>query len=73
MENYIVNINTDANGLHEIHTSSCIYLPEYYNRLQLGYHENCASAASKANIAGYNPISLCYYCCHGAVVSRDKE
>ena len=71
MENYIVNIKTDDSGLHEIHASTCIYMPEFYNRMQLGWHENCASALSAAINNGYNPINICYYCCNDAVVSRD--
>lgn len=64
MEKYVVNIKTDDNGIHAIHTESCIYLPEYYNRVQLGWYEKSTSALSSASIAGYSPVTLCYYCCN---------
>lgn len=41
MAQYFVNRNKQANGDHEVHTSSCIYLPAPQNRLDLGYHTTC--------------------------------
>lgn len=65
MPNYCVNKNNQSNGDHEVHDLSpgaCIRLPDYYSRLDLGYHSNCQSAVRQAK-GTYPQSNGCYYCC----------
>ena len=64
MPNYCVNKNPQPTGEHEVHDldASCSYLPDYSNRLDLGWHTNCHSAVKKAK-EHYNNVDGCYYCC----------
>lgn len=66
MYKYFVNKNAQANGDHEVHKANCSYLPEPYNRIDLGYHINCHSAVTAAK-QYYLKSNGCYYCsndCH---------
>lgn len=68
MPNYCVNRNPQAGGEHEVHNvdSSCSYLPDYSNRLELGRHANCDGAIEEAK-KHYSNVDGCYYCsrdCH---------
>jgi len=63
---YLVNKNAQANGDHEVHTSTCSYLPLAANRLDLGYHASCVSAVQKARLT-YRQSNGCRWCstsCH---------
>lgn len=63
---YYVNRNTQDNGDHEVHTSSCSYLPEPANRLYLGDFSTCGPAITRAKET-YSQSNGCYYCspsCH---------
>lgn len=62
MENYYVNKNAQANGDHEVHKGSCIYLPHASNLTYLGSFSNCADAVRKAK-EYYSNVDGCYYCC----------
>lgn len=64
MSNYCVNKNPQSTGEHEIHNldASCSHLPDYSNRLNLGWHLNCHSAVKKAK-EYYNNVDGCLYCC----------
>jgi hypothetical protein len=65
MPNYCVNKNAQLNGDHEVHDltlGACNRLPDYVNRLDLGYHVGCQSAVRKAK-ATYRLTNGCYYCC----------
>ena len=33
---YVCNKNTDENGRHEVHTTTCSYLPQIENRIEIG-------------------------------------
>jgi hypothetical protein len=66
MPNYYVNRNAQANGDHEVHESTCTYLPAAQNRIHLGYFYNCADAVKEAR-KHYSQVNGCYYCsrpCH---------
>jgi hypothetical protein len=58
---YYVNKNAQANGDHEVHTSSCSFLPAARNRLYLGDFAGCASAVIAAK-KHYPRSNGCYYC-----------
>ncbi len=65
MPTYCVNKNAQSNGDHEVHDltfGACNRLPDYGNRLDLGYHPNCQSAVRQAKIT-YWKSNGCWYCC----------
>jgi hypothetical protein len=64
MASYYVNKQAQANGDHEVHVSTCRYLPA--DRLYLGEHITCGSAVMKARET-YRQVNGCYFCaaaCH---------
>jgi hypothetical protein len=63
MSEYIVNKRAQNNGDHEVHKTSCSVLPEIYNRLDLGFHNNCFEAVRKAKEI-YQQSNGCKYCCN---------
>lgn len=63
MPNYCVNKNAQSNGDHEVHdTGTCTRLPDWSNRLDLGYHATCAGAVQQAKRT-YSQSNGCAYCC----------
>lgn len=66
MAQYFVNRNAQANGDHEVHANTCIYLPLPANRLDLGLHLSCASAVAQAKLTyrQSNGCRTCSYPCH---------
>ena len=63
---YYVNKNAQANGDHEVHTSSCSFLPAKENRIYLGDFTTCSKAVTEAK-RHYTQCNGCYYCanaCH---------
>lgn len=66
MDYYYVNKNEQANGDHEVHKSTCSYLPHSSNLLALGYFNTCQDAVKEAK-KYYRQSNGCYYCsyaCH---------
>ena len=66
MTRYYVNKNAQSNGDHEVHTSSCSYLPAPENRQYLGEFASCRGALQEAR-RYYSQVDGCYYCsnaCH---------
>jgi hypothetical protein len=64
--NYYVNKNAQPTGEHEVHNSSCSYLPDVDNRIYLGNFSNCKDAVREAK-KYYTNVDGCYYCsrdCH---------
>lgn len=64
--NYYVNKNAQPTGEHEVHNSSCSYLPDVDNRIYLGNFSNCKDAVHEAK-KYYTNVDGCYYCsrdCH---------
>lgn len=63
---YYVNKTAQANGDHEVHTSTCSRLPAETNRIDLGDFTDCASAVAAAR-KHYTQVNGCYHCanaCH---------
>ena len=63
---YYVNKNAQSNGDHEVHTSSCSFLPSETNRIYLGDFATCGPAVAEAR-KHYSQCNGCYYCasvCH---------
>tara|TARA_R110002072_G_scaffold75624_5_gene177881 strand:- start:3952 stop:4158 length:207 start_codon:yes stop_codon:yes gene_type:complete len=63
---YYVNKNAQANGDHEVHKSTCSWMPNAENRLFLGNFDNCREAVKEAK-KYYHQSNGCYYCsneCH---------
>ena len=59
---YYVNKVAQATGEHEVHTSSCSYLPLAENRVYLGSFDTCKAAIQEAK-KHYANVDGCYYCC----------
>lgn len=62
MEQYYVNRIAQSKGEHEVHTSSCSFLPSSENRIYLGLFSSCAEAKLEAR-KYYLNVDGCYYCC----------
>lgn len=62
MAYHYVNKNAQANGDHEVHVSSCSFLPAAENRLYLGDFASCGPAVTEAK-RHYRQSNGCYYCC----------
>lgn len=63
---YYVNNNSQSNGDHEVHNSSCSFLPATENRTYVGDFSTCGPAVTAAR-AIYRKSNGCYYCsnaCH---------
>ena len=67
MEQFIININPQNSGEHEVHnkTRGCRSMPDYQNQVDLGFHSSCHSAVASAKAQWPNAkIDGCYYCCN---------
>lgn len=66
MAQYYVNRNAQSNGDHEVHISSCIFLPALHNRLDLGHHTTCITAVRQARntYPQSNGCRTCSSVCH---------
>ncbi len=62
MPQYLVNRNTDNNGNHEVHETTCNNLPDVPNRVALGHRSDCHAALKKAKDY-YDDVDGCYWCC----------
>lgn len=63
---YYVNTVAQSNGDHEVHTSTCTYLPSLANRLFLGNYPSCSRAVAEAK-RFYRQSNGCFTCsrpCH---------
>lgn len=63
---YYVNTNAQSNGDHEVHNSSCPYLPLVKNPKELGDFSNCQDAVKEAKKT-YSTADGCATCspsCH---------
>ena len=64
MASYYVNDRAQPNGDHEVHVSTCQYLP--HSKTYLGEHSTCHSAVLKAK-QFHRQSNGCYFCsnqCH---------
>ena len=65
MGSYYFNDNTDEHGYHEVHTSTCSFLPAPMNRTYLGIYNNCSEAIADAKRRYPGKVfDGCYYCCN---------
>jgi len=66
-DRYVLNLNQQNNGDHEVHKSGCSYFPKT-NFDELGTFSLCAPAVAAAKRKyPYKKINGCYYCsttCH---------
>ncbi len=63
---YYVTKSAQPNGDHEVHTSSCSFLPGETNRTNLGDFTSCSPAVTAAR-RFYTQCNGCYHCsraCH---------
>lgn len=66
MATYYVNDNAQSNGDHEVHTSTCSFVPSVANRTYLGVFDNCKDAVKEAK-KKYTKTNGCKSCsneCH---------
>lgn len=63
MKMYYINKNKDANGLNEVHTSTCYWLTLANNREYLGMFANGIDAVAAAKRQGYSCADGCKHCC----------
>jgi len=66
MADYCVNKQAQPSGDHEVHTSTCYYLPSPENRQELGAFSNCHDAVREAK-KYYAQVNGCFFCsreCH---------
>lgn len=68
MPKYYVNSKPQTNGDHEVHVETCSRLPDYQNRVDLGFHQNCSTAVLAAK-NHYAKSNGCYYCCNACHTS----
>lgn len=64
MATYYVNDNAQNTGEHEVHLSTCTFLPSY--RSFLGEHASCWGAIVEARKI-YSNVDGCFWCsnaCH---------
>ena len=59
---YYVNRVAQLTGEHEVHVSTCRFLPSVANRIFLGYFSNSQEALDAAK-RYYNNVDGCYFCC----------
>jgi hypothetical protein len=66
MAAYYVNKNAQTNGDHEVHVSSCGFMPSAENRLYLGDFSGCTAAvqAAKKHYPKSNGCAFCSPACH---------
>ena len=59
---YYVNKIAQPTGEHEVHASSCRYLPSVENRICLGFFANGKDAVREAK-KHYSNVDGCFFCC----------
>jgi len=59
---YYVNKQVQDNGDHEVHESTCSWLPKEENRQYLGFFTNCHDAVREAK-KYYGQSNGCKHCC----------
>lgn len=58
---YYVNKNAQSNGDHEVHLSTCSWLPDASNRIYLGDFDKSQDALEARKY--YFQVDGCMYCC----------
>lgn len=62
MDFYYVDKVALKNGDHEVHKSSCRFVPDEKDRIFLGYFGSCKDAALEAK-RYFKQCNGCYHCC----------
>lgn len=62
MTRYYLNKNAQPTGEHEVHKSTCSFLPKEENRVYLGLFSNANEAVKEAKSRGYKTADGCYFC-----------
>ena len=62
MNFYHVSKESKNNGEHEIHKSTCSFLPVSEKRIFLGFLSSCNEAIAEAK-KHFEEVNPCYYCC----------
>jgi len=60
--NYYVNDHAQANGDHEVHKESCLWLALAVSKTHLGIFTNCRDAVARAKLF-YPLADGCAFCC----------
>lgn len=64
MSYFYLNKNEQSNGDHEVHVSSCSWLPDVNNREYLGNFDSSYTAILQAcALHPFWRINGCYWCC----------
>ena len=63
MANYLINQKPDEKGLNEVHNTTCAHLPDKFNQVNLGSHDNEIAAVDYAKRHGWPNADGCYHCC----------
>lgn len=58
---FYLNTKPQANGDHEIHQATCIFLPKEPNRIDIGEFKNCDLALIEAK-KHYDRANGCFFC-----------
>lgn len=72
---YFVHDKAQMNGVHEIHTEQCVYLPPYQSLTPLGSYSDCWEGFERAK-RYYNQINGCKFCvpwCHTPINGQFDE
>lgn len=62
-QKYYVNRKPQANGDHEVHVSTCKYMPDLHNCEYLGEFDSCEAAVREAK-KKHTKTNGCYFCCN---------
>ena len=66
MPMYIINKEKTDGRYNEVHTTTCIKLPNPRNQEDLGWHADEIDAVTSAKKMGYLNADGCYHCCRKA-------
>ena len=59
---FYVNKNAQPNGDHEVHRSTCAWLPDVENRIYLGDFAT-SQAAVQVTYSEHSELAGCCFCC----------
>lgn len=62
MPTYYLNDRPQPTGEHEVHESTCAWMPELSNQIYLGVHDSCHEAMVEARKKRSN-VDGCVHCC----------
>ncbi|QZT37387.1 hypothetical protein K5X82_00495 [Halosquirtibacter xylanolyticus] len=62
MKSYYINNQYQSEGVHEVHTADCPFLPGSIDRRYIGAYKNVDMAIHNAQ-SEYSHVESCAYCC----------